>query len=152
MSVTNGYDTVLRRTGTAALGGGVLNTAVYGYDNASRLVSVADGNNNSAAYTDASVNASVSSQFLKWLTAGAPCGSLRPMPRQLRREFAGAIYHVMSRTHTQTQVSVLNGAYIRRKTLIDKRLCTSMSPRWGFNPLDPWVLQGFRAYGAGTPS
>jgi len=40
---------------------------------------------------------SVSSHFLNWLTGGAQCGSLRPMPRQLRREFAGAIYHVMNR-------------------------------------------------------
>jgi hypothetical protein len=49
--VANGYDTYLRLTKTTALGSGVLNRAVYGYDNASRLSSVSDGNSDSATYS-----------------------------------------------------------------------------------------------------
>jgi RHS repeat-associated protein len=46
LSVTNGYDQFLRRTNLTALASGVLNQAAYGYDNASRLLSVSDGTNN----------------------------------------------------------------------------------------------------------
>ena len=47
-----GYDSDLRRTMLAALSGSSqLLSATYGYDNASRLASVADGNNNSASYS-----------------------------------------------------------------------------------------------------
>ncbi|HEX3718794.1 MAG TPA: type IV secretion protein Rhs, partial [Verrucomicrobiae bacterium] len=49
LSVTNGYDTLLRRTNLTALHSGVLARTLYGYDNASRLASVTDGTN-SAAY------------------------------------------------------------------------------------------------------
>ena len=49
--VTNGYDGYLRRTNTVALGvSGVLRQAICGYDGASRLASVSDGNGNSATY------------------------------------------------------------------------------------------------------
>ena len=52
LSVTNGYDSDLRRTMLAALSGSSqLLSATYGYDNASRLASVTDGNNNSATYS-----------------------------------------------------------------------------------------------------
>ena len=52
LSVTNGYDSYLRRTMLAALSGSSqLLSATYGYDNASRLASVTDGNNNSATYS-----------------------------------------------------------------------------------------------------
>ena len=52
LSVTNGYDSYLRRTMLAALSGSSqLLSATYGFDNASRLASVTDGNNNSATYS-----------------------------------------------------------------------------------------------------
>ena len=52
LSVTNGYDANLRRTILSALSfGSSLSSTTYGYDNASRLSSVSDGNNNSAAYS-----------------------------------------------------------------------------------------------------
>ena len=51
MSVTNGYDNCLRRTSlTLNSQVSTLNSTVYGYDNASRLASVADGSGNSATY------------------------------------------------------------------------------------------------------
>ena len=47
-----GYDSYLRRTMLAALSGSSqLLSATYGYDNASRLASVTDGNDNSATYS-----------------------------------------------------------------------------------------------------
>ena len=47
-----GYDSDLRRTMLAALSGSSqLLSATYGFDNASRLASVTDGNNNSATYS-----------------------------------------------------------------------------------------------------
>ncbi len=47
-----GYDSDLRRTELAALSGSSqLLSATYGYDNASRLASVTDGNDNSATYS-----------------------------------------------------------------------------------------------------
>jgi RHS repeat-associated protein len=51
LSVTNGYDQYMRRTNLTALASGVLNRTIYGYDNASRLSGVSDGNNNSSAYS-----------------------------------------------------------------------------------------------------
>jgi len=52
LAVTNGYDADLRRTTLVALSSGSsLLSANYSYDNASRLSSVTDGNNNSAAYS-----------------------------------------------------------------------------------------------------
>jgi RHS repeat-associated protein len=52
LSVTNGYDQYLRRTNLTSLASStVLAAAAYGYDNASRLATVSDGNNGSAAYT-----------------------------------------------------------------------------------------------------
>jgi RHS repeat-associated protein len=51
LSVTNGYDQYLRRTNLTALASGVLNQATYGYDNASRLATVSDGNFGSATYS-----------------------------------------------------------------------------------------------------
>lgn len=51
LSVTNGYDTSLRRTGLGALAGSSLLTgATYGYDNASRLATVSSGSD-SATYS-----------------------------------------------------------------------------------------------------
>jgi RHS repeat-associated protein len=51
LSVTNGYDSDLRRTALVALSSGSqLLSANYGYDTASRLSTVSDGNNNSATY------------------------------------------------------------------------------------------------------
>jgi RHS repeat-associated protein len=50
--VTNRYDTYLRRTNVTALNGGTaLSLANYGYDNASQLQTVDDGNGNSATYS-----------------------------------------------------------------------------------------------------
>ena len=50
MSVTNGYDALLRRTGLGALAGSsVLTSAGYSYDNASRLATVTSGSD-SATY------------------------------------------------------------------------------------------------------
>jgi RHS repeat-associated protein len=40
LSLTNGYDTFMRRTNLTAVGSGVLNRATYGYDAASRLKTV----------------------------------------------------------------------------------------------------------------
>ena len=52
LSVTNGYDADLRRTNLSALAASSqLRSASYAYDNASRLASVTDANNNSAAYS-----------------------------------------------------------------------------------------------------
>jgi RHS repeat-associated protein len=51
LSVTNGYDTDMRRTNLTARSSIVLNRAVYGYDAASRLQTVSDGNGNSATYS-----------------------------------------------------------------------------------------------------
>jgi RHS repeat-associated protein len=52
LSVTNGYDAYLRRTNLSALStSSQLLSANYAYDNASRLSTVSDGNNNSAVYT-----------------------------------------------------------------------------------------------------
>jgi RHS repeat-associated protein len=52
LSVTNGYDQYLRRATLAALNQfSPLSTISYTYDNASRLSSVSDGNNNSATYS-----------------------------------------------------------------------------------------------------
>jgi RHS repeat-associated protein len=52
LSVTNGYDADLRRTALVALSSGSqLLSATYGYDTASRLSTVSDGNNNSATYS-----------------------------------------------------------------------------------------------------
>jgi RHS repeat-associated protein len=50
LSVTNIYDQYLRRTNLTAWASGILNKAIYGYDNASRLSTVSDGTNN-ATYT-----------------------------------------------------------------------------------------------------
>ena len=50
LSVTNGYDSLLRRTNLVALDPAVLATALYGYDAASRLSTVSDGTN-SATYS-----------------------------------------------------------------------------------------------------
>jgi RHS repeat-associated protein len=51
LSVTNGYDADLRRTKLAALSASSqLMAATYGYDAASRLQTVSDGNNDSATY------------------------------------------------------------------------------------------------------
>ncbi len=49
--MTNGYDQYLRRTNLVALGPSVLSRAIYGYDHASRLQTVTDGNNNWATYS-----------------------------------------------------------------------------------------------------
>jgi RHS repeat-associated protein len=50
VSVTNGYDALLRRTNLTALAGGIrLSSANYGYDTVSRLQTVSDGTN-SASY------------------------------------------------------------------------------------------------------
>jgi RHS repeat-associated protein len=52
LSVTNGYDSLLRRTAlTLNSQLSTLNSVAYGYDPASRLQTVADANNNSATYT-----------------------------------------------------------------------------------------------------
>lgn len=52
LAVTNGYDADLRRTALSVLNSStILSSATYGYDNASRLSSVTDGNNNSATYS-----------------------------------------------------------------------------------------------------
>lgn len=52
LSITNGYDALLRRTKLMArASGSPLAAANYGYDNASRLLTVADDNNNSATYS-----------------------------------------------------------------------------------------------------
>ena len=51
LSVTNGYDQYLRRTNLVALGPSVPIRAIYGYDHASRLQTVTDGNNNWATYS-----------------------------------------------------------------------------------------------------
>jgi len=51
LSVTNGYDQFMRRTNLTALGSTVLSRMTYGYDNASRLQTVNDGNNNAATYS-----------------------------------------------------------------------------------------------------
>jgi RHS repeat-associated protein len=50
LSMTNGYDTLLRRTNLTALGSAFTSTTVYGYDNASRLALVSDGTD-TATYT-----------------------------------------------------------------------------------------------------
>jgi RHS repeat-associated protein len=51
ISITNGYDGLLRRTNLVALNGStVLSRTAYGYDTASRLFSVSDGTN-TAAYS-----------------------------------------------------------------------------------------------------
>jgi RHS repeat-associated protein len=50
LSVTNGYDQYLRRTNLTALASSVLSQTIYGYDNASRLASDSDGNNDTATY------------------------------------------------------------------------------------------------------
>ncbi|MDE3100003.1 MAG: type IV secretion protein Rhs, partial [Verrucomicrobiota bacterium] len=51
-SVTNGYDADLRRFNVTALSGGsALQSTAYGYDNASRLSTVSDGDNDSATYS-----------------------------------------------------------------------------------------------------
>jgi RHS repeat-associated protein len=49
ISVTNGYDSLLRRTNVATLSSGVITATFYGYDGISRLQSVSDGTN-SATY------------------------------------------------------------------------------------------------------
>ncbi len=52
LTVTNNYDADLRRATLSALSAGSqLLSATYGYDDASRLSSETDGNNNSAAYS-----------------------------------------------------------------------------------------------------
>lgn len=53
LSVTNVYDAFLRRTNLSILNSpsSILASTAYGYDNASRLSIVADGNNNSATYS-----------------------------------------------------------------------------------------------------
>src|SRR5262249_49952443 len=52
LAVTNNYDPYLRRTNLAILNGAsVLAKTIYGYDNGSRLLSVSDGNSNSATYS-----------------------------------------------------------------------------------------------------
>ena len=52
LTVTNTFDTDLRRTSVGLRNGsGTLCQASYGYDNASRLASVSDGNGNTAAYS-----------------------------------------------------------------------------------------------------
>ena len=51
LSVTNGYDQLLRRTNLTAKATSVLGRTTYGYDGASRLKIVSDGNNNFAGYT-----------------------------------------------------------------------------------------------------
>lgn len=52
LSVTNGYDQFLRRTKLSALSGGTqFLSEDYGYDDASRLSTVDDGNGNSATYS-----------------------------------------------------------------------------------------------------
>jgi len=50
LSVTNGYDQYLRRTNLTALAASLLSQTTYGYDNASRLLTVNDGNNDVATY------------------------------------------------------------------------------------------------------
>lgn len=50
-SITNGYDALLRRTNLSVLASGVLSRTAYGYDNASRLATVDDGNNDTATYS-----------------------------------------------------------------------------------------------------
>lgn len=50
LSVTNGYDRFLRRTNLTALASSLLGRTTYGYDAASRLATVSDGNN-SATYS-----------------------------------------------------------------------------------------------------
>jgi hypothetical protein len=52
LSVTNGYDNFLRRTNLSALAGrSPLIQQSYGYDAASRLQTVSDGNGNVAGYS-----------------------------------------------------------------------------------------------------
>jgi RHS repeat-associated protein len=52
LAITNRYDAYLRRTNITALNGTTpLSLANYGYDNASRLQTVNDGNNNVASYS-----------------------------------------------------------------------------------------------------
>jgi len=51
LTVTNGYDQFQRRTNLTTLASGVLSQTMYGYDAASRLSTVNDGNNNSATYS-----------------------------------------------------------------------------------------------------
>ena len=51
LSVTNGYDSYLRRTNLTAWAAKVLSKATYGYDTASRLANVTDATNNSANYS-----------------------------------------------------------------------------------------------------
>jgi YD repeat-containing protein len=48
--MTNQFDADLRRINVALWNGAVMCQGLYGYDNASRLASVSDGNGNSAAY------------------------------------------------------------------------------------------------------
>jgi YD repeat-containing protein len=53
LAITNGYDQFMRRTNLTTLNSQLtpLNRATYGYDAASRLQTVNDGNNNSATYS-----------------------------------------------------------------------------------------------------
>jgi len=51
LSVTNGYDKYLRRTNLTALSSSLLSRTLYGYDTASRLQTVNDGNNDVATYS-----------------------------------------------------------------------------------------------------
>ena len=51
ISVTNGYDNLLRRTNLTAKGASFLTRNSYGYDAASRLSTVKDGSNNVATYS-----------------------------------------------------------------------------------------------------
>jgi len=51
LTVTNGYDAYLRRTSLHLNSQPSALNFSYGYDAASRLVSVNDGNNNSATYS-----------------------------------------------------------------------------------------------------
>jgi RHS repeat-associated protein len=51
LSVTNGYDRFLRRTNLTARASTVLSRTAYGYDAASRLATVNDGNNDFVGYS-----------------------------------------------------------------------------------------------------